>query len=96
MQSKIEYVMRHTTYTAEEAESQLKLHNMDETLTIQAFIKPPTPSINKRSRVNVNQEIFRQFRTMLDKSSKEYRDSHPIDIEDVIQHFANETNTHNT
>lgn len=89
--------MRQTTYDAEEALSQLKLHNMDEMQTIKTFINSQKVQSSQTlqsasSFVNVNQEVFRQFRTMLDQASKNYRDKNPIDINDVINHFANEKN----
>lgn len=90
---KIKCVMRQTTYGVEEALTQLKLHNMDEMQTIKTFINAQKMQTSQPVPVvNVNQEVFRQFRTMLDQASKSYRDKNPIDINDVRNHFANETN----
>jgi hypothetical protein len=36
---------------------------------------------------SVNQEIFRQIRTNLDTSMREYREKHPVDLEQVIQNL---------
>jgi hypothetical protein len=39
---------------------------------------------------SINQEIFRQIRTKMDVSMKEYRDKNPINIEQVIQNLNEE------
>jgi hypothetical protein len=36
---------------------------------------------------SVNQEIFKQIRTTLDSSMKEYREKNPIDINQIIDNF---------
>jgi hypothetical protein len=36
---------------------------------------------------SVNQEIYRQLRTKLDSSMKEYREKNPINMEQIVENF---------
>jgi hypothetical protein len=68
---KVQKVLRQTDYTEEVALEKLKEHNYDEIATIRSFFgiteKKPT---NVKS---VNQEIYKQLRSRLDKSMNEFR-----------------------
>jgi hypothetical protein len=68
---KIQKVLRQTDYTEEVALEKLQEHNYDEIATIRSFFgiteKKPT---NVKS---VNQEIYKQLRSRLDKSMNEFR-----------------------
>lgn len=89
-------VQAQTTYSKEEAEQKLVLMNYDYVAVIRDYMGLPTkPSQGqgtgrKIPLKSVNQEIFRQFRTTLDASMKEYRDKHPIQIEQVVDNFLQE------
>ena len=46
------------------------------------------PSIKKEPKVkSVNQEIYKQIRYSLDSSMREYREKHPINVDQVINNF---------
>lgn len=91
-------VQAQTTYSKEEAEQKLVLMQYDYIAVIRDYMGLPTkPNQNqiqdtgrKIPLKSVNQEIFRQFRTTLDASMKEYRDKHPIQIEHVVDNFLQE------
>ena len=78
-------VMSQTNYTQEEALNQLKLFNGDYIRVIKNYMGIPE---KKETKVkSLNQEIFTQIRTKLDKSIKDYREKNPINIEEVITNF---------
>jgi hypothetical protein len=78
-------VMKQTNYTKEEAIDKLKLFNGDYMQVIRDYMG--VPEKKKEKIKSVNQEIFRQIRLTLDSSMKEYRDKHPINVEQVIENF---------
>jgi len=79
-------VMSQTNYTQEEALEKLKLFNCDYIRVIKDYMG--IPENNDAPRVkSVNQEIYKQIRTKLDKNMKEYREKHPIDMDQVITNF---------
>ena len=41
----------------------------------------------ERNVKSVNQEIFRQIRTKLDNTMKEYRETHPTDMDQIVRNF---------
>ena len=79
-------VMSQTNYTEEEAREKLKLFNCDYMKVLKEYMgipeKKETPKIK-----SVNQEIFRQIRNKLDNSMREYREKHPINMDQVIQNL---------
>lgn len=82
----IDRIMSQTNYTEEEAKYKLTLFNLDYMRVLKDYMGIPE---KKQEKVkSVNQEIFRQLRKKLD--TKEYRDSHPIDVEQVIDNFSKE------
>ena len=78
-------VMSQTNYTKEEALNKLQLFNGDYMMVIRDYLG--VPEKKKEKIKSVNQEIFRQIRLTLDSSMKEYRDKHPINVEQVIENF---------
>ena len=77
----IKLVMSQTSYTEEQAIEKLKLFNCDYMLVLKDYMgikKKETQKIH-----SVNQEIYKQIRTTLDSSMKEYREKHPVDINQV-------------
>jgi hypothetical protein len=78
----IKIIIAQTNYTEDQAIEKLKLFNNDYMRVLRDYMgiaEKKEPKIK-----SVNQEIFRQIRTKLDTSMKEYRDKHPIDMEQVI------------
>ena len=81
----LQIVLSQTNYTEEEANEKLKLFNYDYMKVIREYMGIPDKKIKKVK--SVNQEIFRQIRTTLDSSMKEYREKNPIDINQIIDNF---------
>jgi hypothetical protein len=81
----LQIVLSQTNYTEEEAIEKLKLFNCDYMKVIRDYMGIPDKKTNKVK--SVNQEIFRQIRTTLDSSMKEYRERNPIDINQIIDNF---------
>ena len=79
-------VLTQTNYTEEQAIEKLKLFNCDYMRVLRDYMGIPEKKEQPKIK-SVNQEIFKQIRTKLDVSMKEYRDKHPIDIEQVITNF---------
>ena len=82
----VKIVMSQTNYTEEESIEKLKLFNCDYMSVIKNYMGIP----EKKERQNVksaNQEIYRQIRTRLDSTMKEYREKHPIDINQLVTNF---------
>ena len=82
----IKKVMTQTNYTEEEAKEKLRLFNCDYMRVIRDYMGIPEKKEERKVK-SVNQEIFRQIRTKLDGSMKEYREKHPINIDQVIENF---------
>ncbi len=81
--SHLKTVMSQTNYTEEQAIDKLKLYNCDYMRVIRDYMgiseKKETTKVK-----SANQEIYRQIRTRLDSTMKEYRDSHPVDMDQVV------------
>lgn len=81
----VKKVMSQTNYTEEEAIEKLKLFNCDYMKVLRDYMGIPE---QKNTKVTtVNQEIYRQIRTRLDSSMREYREKNPINIDQVISNF---------
>jgi hypothetical protein len=77
LEEKIQIILRQTDYTKEVAEEKLKEFNCNEIDVIKNYFginkkKETQPNVNP---INVNQEIYKQLRTYLDASMKEYREN---------------------
>lgn len=85
IEKNIQFVMNQTNYTKEESIEKLKLFNCEPMKVIRDYMgikdKP------KEKVKSVNQEIFKQIRTTLDSSMREYREKNPIDMNQVIQNI---------
>jgi hypothetical protein len=81
----LQIVLSQTNYTEEEAKEKLQLFNCDYMKVIREYMGIPDKKVKKVK--SVNQEIFRQIRTTLDSSMKEYREKNPIDINQIIDNF---------
>ena len=81
----VKIVMSQTNYTEEEAIEKLKLFNCDYMRVLKDYMGI---SEKKEERVkSANQEIYKQIRTRLDSTMKDYREKHPINIEQVVTNF---------
>lgn len=83
----IKKVISQTNYTEEEAKEKLKLFNCDYMRVIKDYMGIPEKKEPEKIR-SVNQEIYRQIRTKLDISMREYREKNPINMEQVIQNIS--------
>ena len=79
-------VMSQTNYTEEQAIEKLKLFNCDYMRVIRDYMGIPEKKENVKVK-SANQEIYRQIRTRLDSTMKEYREKHPVDIAQVVTNF---------
>jgi hypothetical protein len=82
----VKSVMSQTNYTEEQAIEKLKLFNCDYMRVIKDYMGIPEKK-KERNVKSVNQEIFRQIRTKLDNTMKEYRDTHPTDMDQIVRNF---------
>ena len=78
--------MSQTNYTEEQAIEKLKLFNCDYVKVIKDYMGIPEKK-KERNVKSVNQEIFRQIRTKLDNTMKEYRETHPTDMDQIVRNF---------
>ena len=82
----VKLVMSQTNYTEEQTIEKLKLFNCDYVKVIKDYMG--IPEKKKEGNVkSVNQEIFRQIRTKLDNTMKEYRETHPTDMDQIVRNF---------
>jgi hypothetical protein len=82
----VKKVMTQTNYTEEEAKEKLRLSNCDYMKVIKDYMGISDKKEEKKVK-SINQEIFRQIRTKLDTSMKEYREKNPINMEQVIENL---------
>ena len=82
----LKLVMSQTNYTEEEAIEKLKLFNCDYMKVIKDYMGIPEKKEAKKIK-SVNQEIYRQIRTTLDNTMREYREKNPINMDQVITNF---------
>lgn len=82
----LQKVMSHTNYTSEKAREKLTLFNYDCMRVIKDYMGIPEKKEERKIK-SVNQEIFRQIRTTLDSSMKEYREKNPINMDQVVENF---------
>jgi hypothetical protein len=86
LEQHVKKVMTQTNYSEEEAREKLQLFNCDYMKVLKDYMGIP----EKKTQVpvkSVNQEIYKQIRTTLDNSMREYREKHPINIDQVITNF---------
>jgi hypothetical protein len=82
----VKKVMSQTNYNEEEAKEKLRLFNCDYMRVIRDYMGIPEKKEAPKVK-SVNQEIYRQLRTKLDSSMKEYREKHPINMDQVVENF---------
>lgn len=81
----VKLVMSQTNYTEEQAIEKLKLFNCDYMRVLKDYMGIPEKKEEKVK--SANQEIYKQIRTRLDNTMKEYREKHPVDINQVVTNF---------
>jgi hypothetical protein len=81
----VKKVMSQTNYTEEEAKEKLKIFNCDYMKVLKDYMGIPEKKPDKLK--SINQEIYKQLRTKLDKTMQEYREKNPINMEQVISNF---------
>jgi hypothetical protein len=78
----VKIVMTQTNYTEEEARHKLQLFNCDYMRVLKDYMGIPEKKEVKAK--SLNQEIYKQIRTKLDSSMKEYREKNPVNMEQVV------------
>ena len=81
----VKKIMSLTNYTEEQAIEKLKLFNCDYMRVLKDYMGIPEKKAQPIK--SINQEIYKQIRTTLDSSMREYREKHPINIEQVANNF---------
>jgi hypothetical protein len=88
-QNTIQKIMTQTTYNEEEAKEKLRQFQGDFMKVLKDYMGIKVENNTSNSNANakkvksINQEIYRQIRHTLDNSMKEYRDKHPLDMEQI-------------
>lgn len=82
----VKIVMSQTNYTQEQSIDKLKLFNCDHMRVIRDYMGIPEKKEKEKVK-STNQEIYKQIRTRLDNTMKEYRENHPVDIDQVVTNF---------
>jgi len=67
----IQMIMRQTNYNENEAQEKLNMHNNDAIKVIEEYMGI-TPTKNDSIK-SVNQEKYKQFRTLMDNAAENYR-----------------------
>ena len=82
----VKKVTTQTNYTEEEALEKLRLFNGDYMRVIKDYMGIPEKKEPEKIK-SINQEIYKQIRTRLDSSMKEYREKNPINMEQVLKNI---------
>jgi hypothetical protein len=85
----IQKIMAQTTYNEEEATEKLRHFQGDFMKVLKDYmgINVEVEEKNAKKVKSINQEIYRQIRHTLDNSMKEYRDKHPLDMEQIANNL---------
>jgi hypothetical protein len=73
---KVQIVLRQTDYTADQAKEKLETFNYNEYNVIKDYmgINIKKQETNNKHSSSINQQIYKQIRTKLDGSMREYRE----------------------
>lgn len=82
----VQKIMAQTTYNEEEAKEKLRHFQGDFMKVLKDYMGIKVEDKEKKVK-SVNQEIYRQIRHTLDNSMKEYRDKHPLDMEQITHNL---------
>jgi hypothetical protein len=86
LDKQVKIVMSQTNYTQEQSIEKLKLFNCDHMRVIRDYMGIPEKKEKEKVK-SANQEIYKQIRSRLDNTMKEYREKNPVDIEQVVTNF---------
>ena len=76
-------VMAQTNYNEKTARTKLSEYGFSITQVLRDYMG--IPNVKKEPKIkSVNQEIYKQIRYSLDSSMREYREKHPVNMEQVI------------
>jgi len=79
-------VMAQTNYDEKTARTKLSECGFSITKVLRDYMG--IPSVKPAPKIkSVNQEIYKQIRYTLDSSMREYREKHPINVDQVINNF---------
>jgi hypothetical protein len=71
---KVELVLRQTDYSKEDAILKLELNNYNFHKVIKEYMSPEKEEDNRdKKKINVNQQIFKEIRNMMDSSERNKR-----------------------
>ena len=79
----IKKVMSQTNYGEETAKLKLGEFGFSVTRVLKDYMGIPDVKVTPKIK-SVNQEIYKQIRYNLDSSMKEYRDKHPVNMDQII------------
>ena len=81
-------VMRQTNYTADQAADQLKKHSNDVHAVIREYMTGSAllAVVVDNTVHSVNQQIYKEIRTMMDDAAKTYTDRKKLETEAHVQH----------
>lgn len=83
----IQKIMAQTTYTEDQAKEKLRYFEGDFMKVLKDYMGIKVEAKSKSAIKSINQEIYRQIRHTLDNSMKEYRENHPLDIEQITNNL---------
>jgi hypothetical protein len=84
----ISIVMKQTNYDYEQTLEKLQQHNDNYLHVIKEYMGIPIQKVKPIK--SVNQEIYKQIRSKLDTSMKEYNNKNPMNLEHVVQNLQEE------
>ena len=82
----IRFIISQTNYNIQTAQEKLVKHNGNHIDVIKEYMGIPIKIPIKQIK-SINQEIYKQIRTKLDTTMREYNNKNPINTEDVISKF---------
>jgi hypothetical protein len=82
----VKKVMAQTNYDETTSKQKLSEFNFDIMRVLKDYMGIVDVKVERKVK-SVNQEIYKQIRSTLDTSMKEYREKHPVDVDQVITNF---------
>jgi len=91
----VKQIMSQTNYSEEDARNKLIEYNYDFMRVLKNYMGiPEKKEINTIK--SINQEIYKQIRSNLDKTMKEYREKNPVNIDQVVANLHESNERENT
>ena len=82
----VKKIMAQTNYDETTSKQKLSEFNFDIMRVLKDYMGIADVKVDRKVK-SVNQEIYKQIRSTLDTSMKEYREKHPVDVDQVITNF---------